>query len=100
MFKTFSYVMALAAIGGFCFAATPAKPHKKRHPAATTAPSKGAVKALKSGKGRKTKATVGHARSFQQAPTPERYLEIQQALSERLLAGRTDGQWGPIRWMR
>ena len=35
-------------------------------------------------------------RSFQQAPTPERYKEIQQALADRgYFKGAVDGTWGP-----
>ncbi|HEX6897489.1 MAG TPA: peptidoglycan-binding domain-containing protein [Bryobacteraceae bacterium] len=35
-------------------------------------------------------------RSYQQAPTPERYKEIQQALIARgYLQGEATGQWGP-----
>jgi len=35
-------------------------------------------------------------RSYQQAPTPERYKEIQQALIDKgYLHGEANGQWGP-----
>ncbi len=36
------------------------------------------------------------ARSYQQAPTPDRYKEIQQALASKgYLQSEPNGQWGP-----
>jgi len=47
----------------------------------------------RSGKSSKTRRVV---RSFQQAPTADRYKEIQQALiSKGYLQGEATGQWGP-----
>jgi peptidoglycan hydrolase-like protein with peptidoglycan-binding domain len=47
----------------------------------------------KTGKNTKPKRVV---RSFQQAPTPERYKEIQQALVNKgYLQGEPTGEWGP-----
>ncbi len=41
------------------------------------------------------RAKVAH-RSAQQQPTPERYMEIQQALADRgYFNGAVDGTWGP-----
>jgi len=76
------------------------------HPAAATkAPAKTAAKTAaakpagtvaarsKTGKNTKSKRVV---RSFQQAPTAERYKEIQQALINKgYLHGEPTGEWGP-----
>ena len=44
---------------------------------------------------RTTSKSSGAARSYQQAPTPERYKEIQQALIDKgYLHGEATGQWG------
>jgi murein L,D-transpeptidase YcbB/YkuD len=44
----------------------------------------------------KYKAPQSHRRSYQQAPTPERYKDIQQALvSKGYFHGEPNGQWGP-----
>ncbi|HLG97735.1 MAG TPA: peptidoglycan-binding domain-containing protein [Bryobacteraceae bacterium] len=62
--------------------------------AKTTAPKSGTVASKsRTGKGTKSKRVV---RSYQQAPTPERYKEIQQALIDKgYLHGEANGQWGP-----
>lgn len=42
------------------------------------------------------RAAAAPRRSFQQQPTPERYKEIQQALSDKgYFGGTADGNWGP-----
>lgn len=46
------------------------------------------------------KSRAAHAkpvrRSYQQAPTPERYKEIQQSLTDKgFFKGSVDGKWGP-----
>lgn len=47
-------------------------------------------------KGQKYKAPKSHRRSYQQAPTPERYKDIQQALvSKGYFHGEPNGEWGP-----
>ena len=47
-------------------------------------------------KGLKYKAPKSHRRSYQQAPTPERYKDIQQALvSKGYFHGEPNGEWGP-----
>ena len=44
---------------------------------------------------RKAKASKKR-RAYQQAPTPDRYAQIQQALADRgYYHGQTNGQWGP-----
>ena len=50
-------------------------------------------------KSRSTKSRKSYAkpvrRSYQQAPTPERYQEIQQALADKgYFKGSVDGKWG------
>src|SRR5690349_15693228 len=57
-------------------------------------------KAPRSQRMRRPKSTVirprRHTRSYQQAPTPERYKEIQQALAEKgYFRGEPNGEWGP-----
>jgi hypothetical protein len=72
----------------------PVKAAGKASPKATAAKPSGAVAARsKTGKNVKPKTAV---RSFQQAPTPERYKEIQQALiGKGYLQGEPTGEWGP-----
>lgn len=46
-------------------------------------------------KGQKYKAPRSRRRSYQQAPTPERYKDIQQALvSKGYFHGEPNGEWG------
>lgn len=83
----------LLAIACTSLAATPAKPHKRRHPA-TTASSTHTSKQVASAR-RKGKVARGPARSYQQAPTADRYREIQQALASKgYFHGEPNGQWG------
>ncbi len=95
--------MALVAIACSSLADTPAKPHKRRHPvtAASTTPARKhkAVAATpasaKTTPRRKGKGSRVPARSYQQAPTADRYKEIQQALAAKgYLHGEPSGQWG------
>jgi peptidoglycan hydrolase-like protein with peptidoglycan-binding domain len=105
--------LAIFAMECAAFDATPAKTHKRQHSAASSsgAPAKKSTKATatnappaKTAKGKTTK-TVYHrkgktsrrpSRSYQQAPSPERYKEIQQALASKgYLQGEPTGQWGP-----
>ena len=81
-------------------AATPAKPHKKHHPvtsaSAAHAAKPHAAPSSKAATRRKGKAPSVRARSYQQAPTSDRYREIQQALvSKGYLQGEPSGKWGP-----
>ena len=97
-------VLAIFAIACSSLAATPAKPHKRRKPAATTAaatharkPATVAAKPTKTA-ARRSKGKIARvpARSYQQAPTPDRYKEIQQALASKgYLQTEPNGQWGP-----
>jgi peptidoglycan hydrolase-like protein with peptidoglycan-binding domain len=99
--------LALFAIACSSLAATPAKPHKHRSPATTASTTRTrkptvtgakatAVKGSKAGVRRKGQIARTPARSYQQAPTPDRYKEIQQALASKgYLHDEPNGQWGP-----
>ncbi len=112
-------VLVLAAASGWLLASTPAKPKKKSHPAAKTTAAKAPkasasharkhVVAPKASGGKASKAANAAAkrkgkksastptRYFQQAPTPERYTEIQQALAAKgYFKGEPNGHWGTI----
>ena len=85
--------MAIFAIVCSSLAATPAKPHKRRPPAAKVSASR-ARKPVASAR-RKGKPARGPSRSYQQAPTADRYREIQQALASKgYFHGEPNGQWG------
>jgi putative peptidoglycan binding protein len=95
-------------------AAMPATPKKKRHAAATNAtthkrkrpggtskasPVQGSKatgsKTTTVAARRKGKKSRGATRSYQQAPTPDRYREIQQALASKgYFQGEANGEWG------
>lgn len=107
MLKSISPGLALFAIACSSLAATPAKPHKRRSPATTTASTTHARKPAVAGartaasKGSKVsahrKGQIARvpARSYQQAPTADRYKEIQQALASKgYLHDEPNGQWG------
>lgn len=73
-------------------AATSSRPVTKAAPAATTGKSSAVAARAKNGKTARTARVV---RSYQQAPTPDRYKEIQQALiAKGYLHGEPSGQWG------
>lgn len=85
-------------------AATPVKQHKRRRstPASTPLARKAKTAALAGSTGargaRASRRKVSRApvRSYQQAPTPERYKEIQEALASKgYFKGEATGQWGP-----
>jgi hypothetical protein len=109
VFKSIFPALALFAIACSSLAATPAKPHKRRKPPNTTVSATHARKPATAGskttpvKGSKTvaarrKGKIARvpARSYQQAPTPDRYKEIQQALASKgYLQSEPNGQWGP-----
>ena len=73
-------------------------PKRKTHKTITPshkAPKSPSPKAPKS-KAQKSRSTRRQHRSYQQTPTPERYTEIQQALSAKgYYRGEPNGQWGP-----
>jgi peptidoglycan hydrolase-like protein with peptidoglycan-binding domain len=94
------------------FDGTAAKTHKRHHSTTSTpgAPAKKSTKATaaktsagttkgkasKTAAYRKGKTSRRPSRSYQQAPSPERYKEIQQALASKgYLQGEPTGQWGP-----
>jgi peptidoglycan hydrolase-like protein with peptidoglycan-binding domain len=93
--------LAISAIACSSLVATPAKPHKRRHTVAsasstahkhTVAASTKTTKAAARHKGKVARRPV---RSYQQAPTPDRYREIQQALATKgYYKGEPNGEWG------
>ena len=87
--------MALFAMISTSQAASSASSHKKHKSASSTV--KGTTG--KSGKAGARKSRAPRAkpyrRSYQQAPTADRYKEIQQALAEKgYFKGSVDGNWG------
>jgi peptidoglycan hydrolase-like protein with peptidoglycan-binding domain len=110
VFKSILPALAIFAIACSSLAATPAKPHKRRKPPTTTVSATHArkpatagakttsVKGSKTAAARRIKGKIARvpARSYQQAPTPDRYREIQQALASKgYLQTEPNGQWGP-----
>ncbi len=106
MYKKILTAVAVLGIAS-SLAATPAKTHKRRHAAKSASPSsvhkvaKAATKAssARSKKStstrRKGKVTRRVSRYYQQAPTPDRYKEIQQALASKgYFQGEPNGAWG------
>ena len=104
MLKSIFPGLVLFAIACSSLAATPAKPHKRRSPATATsatrtrkqtvAGAKSSVKGSKVSVRRKGQITRVPARSYQQAPTADRYKEIQQALASKgYLHDEPNGQW-------
>jgi peptidoglycan hydrolase-like protein with peptidoglycan-binding domain len=93
--------LAISAIACSSLAATPAKPHKRRHPVAATSTTArkhtvaASTKTSKAAARHKGKIARRPVRSYQQAPTPDRYREIQQALvSKGYYKGEPNGEWG------
>jgi hypothetical protein len=87
--------LAIFTIACSSLAATPAKPHKRPHPVTTVSSKAASAKSTKTTARRKGKTSRAPARSYQQAPTPDRYKEIQQALASKgYYKGEPTGQWG------
>jgi hypothetical protein len=111
VFKVLLPALAIFAIASGAFASTPEKsgqvqqhstahtPAKKSTKAtATNTPSHKPTKATgtKVAAHRKGKSIRRPSRSYQQVPSPERYKEIQQALTSKgYLQGDPTGEWGP-----
>jgi peptidoglycan hydrolase-like protein with peptidoglycan-binding domain len=96
-FHAVAFLSALCALGGVAAATPPAKTTKKavakKKSTAPAAKSK-SVKSVKGVKGKTTKAPAATWRTRQQAPTPDRYKEIQQALVDKgYLKGEPTGVW-------
>ena len=106
MRKVIISMLAWLAIAGLSFAATvqpKASPTHRKRTASKATGSKSVAKATTTktstvkSKSSKTKGkTVRRpVRSYQQAPTPERYQEIQQALASKgYFQGEANGRWG------
>jgi hypothetical protein len=112
VFKALLPGLAIFAIAWGAFGATPAKSRKRHHRSTSSTPARkhaaAATKAVPAkttttAKGAKTSArrkgkvsSRRPSRSYQQAPSPERYKEIQQALASKgYLQGEATGEWGP-----
>jgi Putative peptidoglycan binding domain len=112
VYKAIVPAVALLAISSL-LAATPAKPHKRRTPvkagpstlAQKRPPATTKAAAAKTTSVRTVKANATHRngkiayhaapRYFQQAPTADRYKEIQQALASKgYFQGEPNGSWG------
>lgn len=97
MFKAYLPSLAIFAIAWSACGATPTTSTKRHHRAATAGshkPTKKGVSATAAH--RKGKASRHPSRSYQQAPSPERYKEIQQALASKgYFQGEPTGEWGP-----
>jgi hypothetical protein len=110
--KLIPAALAILAVASALFAGTPAKPKKRRHTVAaassplsrrhSTAAGKTALARGTTAKGtmktgarnRKGKTARTPPRSYQQAPTADRYKEIQQALASKgYFQGEPTGQW-------
>ena len=90
--------MAMFAVTGASFAATAKKAPKRAHGSATpkahSAKPRTGANHTPSRKSRSARPPA--RRSFQQAPTPERYKEIQQVLADKgYFKGSVDGRWAP-----
>jgi hypothetical protein len=112
VFKAFLPALAIFAIGWAALGATPPKSRKRHYRsissashtpakpiAKTTATSSKTARAKTTG-AKTTKAAGKSSRRpshyYQQAPSPERYKEIQQALASKgYLQGERTGEWGP-----
>ena len=81
------FCVALLAVSTLSFAATHRKPVKKSARPAASSRSKSSA--------RKTKGRVRSHSHGPQAPTPDRYREIQQRLADKgYFHGTADGNWG------
>ncbi len=114
VFKAIFPALAIFAVGWAALGATPTKSHKRHHSSTVAASgsashkpatkgAKTATTASKSTKGKTTKTAANRkgksarhpSRYYQQAPSPERYKEIQQALASKgYLQGEPTGEWG------
>jgi len=79
-------------LAGTSFAATKKRHATKHYPSS----SKSKQGTWGKTKGRRSNSVQPTHRSFQNAPSPERYKEIQQVLSDKgYFKGDVNGQWGP-----
>jgi peptidoglycan hydrolase-like protein with peptidoglycan-binding domain len=68
----------------------------KTHAVSSRATKATAKRSSKTTARSKTAKSRGRSRSLQQAPTPDRYREIQQALAAKgYFQGEPSGEWGP-----
>jgi peptidoglycan hydrolase-like protein with peptidoglycan-binding domain len=99
VYKALFPAVAIFALASAAAGAPAKKPVKHHHRAASAV-----TPATPATKGKTTKAVAQHkgkttkhpSRHYQQAPSPERYKEIQQALASKgYFAGEPTGEWGP-----
>jgi hypothetical protein len=104
VFKALLPALAIFAIAWAAFGETPTKSRKRHHRSTSSASRRPAkrssrtttTKTTNTAVRRKGKSSRRPSRSYQQAPSPERYKEIQQALgSKGYLQGEATGEWGP-----
>ena len=94
MQKTLCLSLVLAALAWPSTATTTHKPRAKSHAAGSVTAKKSAKSRSAKTKSSKSKYRASTRRSTQQAPTPERYKEIQQALASKgYLHGEASGKW-------
>jgi len=88
-------ILLLVAVSAMAWPSSAAPKRKvKGHSHVSSASHKSGKTASVRAKGAKSKTAASHRRSYQQAPTPERYKEIQQALSSKgYLHQEPTGQW-------
>jgi peptidoglycan hydrolase-like protein with peptidoglycan-binding domain len=97
--KTVVPVLLILAVSAMCVDAKTRRSTSRSGNSKTTvsASAKGSSKVAKSAKGksRKRSQTARRSAPRQSAPTPERYMEIQQALANKgFFTGEVNGVWG------
>jgi hypothetical protein len=96
--KTLLLFLALFAMAAASNAATKRKAPKHRSHSVSTSSTSRRISKYKAPKYKSQKYTAPRSRrrSYQQAPTPERYKDIQQALTSKgYFHGEPNGEWGP-----
>ena len=98
MQKILITLLALCALTGSSFAATKkhhATKHRTKHVASSAKSSKSSKSRVTKRAGTHSKTNTRRTSSYQAAPTPERYKEIQEALATKgYFKGEPNGQWG------
>jgi len=97
VFKVYLPAVAIFALAWSACGATPTTSTKRHHRSTTAGSHKPARKGVSATAAhRKGKTSLHPSRYHQQAPSPERYKEIQQALASKgFYQGEPTGEWGP-----
>jgi peptidoglycan hydrolase-like protein with peptidoglycan-binding domain len=96
VYKALFPALAIFAVASVAVGATPKKSAKHHHRTATAAVPATNGKTTKTAAHHKGKTAKRPSRYYQQAPSPERYKEIQQALASKgYFQGEPTGAWGP-----